>query len=46
MQDISKQILKNRSINDIEHKIASVNDIFNLQNMKEYNENKAKYLGS
>lgn len=46
MQNVSKQILDNRSINNIEHSIASVNDIFNLQNMKEYNENKAKYLGS
>ena len=44
MQDISKQILKDESLMQVENSIASVNEIFRLQNAEELQRAEKKYL--
>lgn len=44
MQDISKQILKYESLIQVEDSIASVNEIFRLQNAEELQSAEKKYL--
>lgn len=44
MQEVSDKIYKNRSLINIENDIASVNELFRLQNAEEYNIAEKKYL--
>jgi len=44
MQNISNQILKDESLSRVEKTIASVNDIFRLQNIEELKQAEKKYL--
>lgn len=44
MQNISNQILKNESLSQVEKTIASVNEIFRLQNAGELKQAEKKYL--
>ena len=46
MQDISKQILNDESLIQVENKIANVNEIFRLQNAEELQKAEKKYLPS
>jgi len=44
MQKISKQILVDESINHVENSIASVEEIFRIQNAEELQKAEKKYL--
>ena len=46
MQNISKQIQKEESLIQVEESIASVNEIFRLQNAEELQRAEKKYLPS
>jgi len=44
MQDTSKRIFQDQSLVNIEKQVATVNEVFRLQNMQELKEADAKYL--